>query len=356
MLSQLFHEGEIVRGKVIDQIDPQHAILRFRGHSLLVETRIPLDKGSEGSFRVEASSPKVILKVLPDVLADDLPVNWLKKYLSHDCSIEDLMEGLSGLGRVRVEGFPERVREVFQDFMKLLDAFSLKELSRNPVHLQEMVTRSGLFLENRLKQMLEGELRGGSALLLKDDLKALVLKLNSQLNLVSDSAGFSREDRSVVENLVKGLDQFIQKLELYQILNLTQSDPHGKIFLLLPIWFQNELQFAEMEFSSSHQGSKDSQDPAEETLSILFFLHLPKLGRMSIDVKMKERNIYCLFATSDPEVSKLIDQGIPDLNIRLSRLGFQSHVSVSTETTTPIGPSPINEMGEDLKSLLSIIV
>jgi hypothetical protein len=56
----------------------------------------------------------------------------------------------------------------------------------------------------------------------------------------SDSAAFSREDRSAIENLVKGLDQFIQKLELYQVLNLAQSDPHGKIFLLLPIWFQND--------------------------------------------------------------------------------------------------------------------
>jgi flagellar hook-length control protein FliK len=149
------------------------------------------------------------------------------------------------------------------------------------------------------------------------------------------------------------VDQLVQKLELVQLLNLVQSNPREKIFVLLPVWFENKPQFLELNISLPRQGSKGRE---EESLSVLFLLHLPHLGRMNIEVKMKGTRLYCQFRVTDPEVEKFMDPFLSDLKTRLSSLGFQSHLQLSTEPLTHVSSSLVSEVGEELKSLLSIVV
>ncbi len=357
-LSRLFRDGEVATGKVISQIDAHHVILRFKGHNLLVETHIPLVEQEERMFRIETTSPQVILKLLPEGVASDSPADWLKKYLSYDVPGGDLVEKLSGLWKTDTEAFPTGIRETVQQFLKLLRALSVEDLSQNPAFLREAITRSGLFFENKLKQWGEGDLKETVASLLKGDLKGLLLTLRSQLNsfsspIGSQNGGVQEGELSVIEHLGKGVDQLVQKLELFQLLNLVQSDPQEKIFLLLPLWFENHPQFLELNISLPRQGSKDRE---EGSLSILFLLDLPQLGRMNIDVKMKGKSLYCMFRVTDPEVSKFMDPFLSDLKTRLSGLGFQPYLQLSTEPFNRASSSLINEVGEELKSLLSIVV
>ncbi len=62
--SRLFREGETIAGKVIGQIDARHVVLRLQGQNLLVETDVPLVEHEEKTFQIEATSPRVILKLL----------------------------------------------------------------------------------------------------------------------------------------------------------------------------------------------------------------------------------------------------------------------------------------------------
>jgi hypothetical protein len=291
-------------------------------------------------------------------VASDSPADWLKKYLSYDVPGGDLVEKLSGLWKTDTEAFPTGIRETVQQFLKLLRALSVEDLSQNPAFLREAITRSGLFFENKLKQWGEGDLKETVASLLKGDLKGLLLTLRSQLNSSSplsgsQNGGVQEGELSVIEHLGKGVDQLVQKLELFQLLNLVQSDPQEKIFLLLPLWFENHPQFLELNISLPRQGSKDRE---EGSLSILFLLDLPQLGRMNIDVKMKGKSLYCLFRVTDPEVSKFMDPFLSDLKTRLSSLGFQPYLQLSTGPFNRASSSLINEVGEELKSLLSIVV
>ena len=157
----------------------------------------------------------------------------------------------------------------------------------------------------------------------------------------------------MMEHLGKGVDQLIQKLELVQLLNLVQSNPQEKIFVLLPVWFENQPQFLELNISLPRQGSKSRE---EESLSVLFLLHLPHLGRMNIEVKMKGKSLYCQFRVTDPTVAKFMDPFFSDLKTRLDSLGFQSYLNISTEPLTQVSSSLVSEVGEELKSLLSIVV
>jgi hypothetical protein len=356
--SRIFREGERVTGKVIGQIDAHHAVLRLKGHNLLVETYVPLAGQEEKTFQIEATSPHVILKLLPEGVGNNSPADWLKKYLSYDVPGEDLVEKLSGLWKTDTEAFPPGIRETVRQFLKLLQSFSMEELSQNPDSIREAMTRSGLFFENKMKQWVEGDLNETVASLLKGDLKGLLLKLRSELNttsppIESQKGGVQGGGHSIMELLGKGVDQLIQKLELVQLLNLVQSNPREKIFVLLPVWFENQPQFLELNISLPRQGSKGRE---EESLSVLFLLHLPHLGRMNIEVKIKGKSLYCQFRVTDPEVEKFMDPFLADLKTRLSSLGFQSHLQLSTEPLTHVSSSLVSEVGEELKSLLSIVV
>lgn len=353
IFSRLFREGEVATGKVIGQIDARHVVLRFKGQNLLVETTIPLAEQEEKYFRIEATSPQVILKLLPEGVGRDSPADWLKKYLSHDVPSEDLAQKLSGFWKTDAETFPSGIRETVREFLKLLHTFSLEHLSQNPVALQEAMVRSGLFFENKLKQYVEGDLKATVASLLKGDLKGLLLKLSSQLNSFSGPKDIHSGEQSLIEGLGKGIDQFVKKIELFQLLNLVQSDPQEKIFLFLPLCFANHPQFLELNISLPREGSKGREDG---TFSILFLLHLPQLGRMNIEVKIKGKSLYCLFKVTDPEVSKFMDPFLSDLKTRLDSLGCESHLQLSTEPLTQASSSLISEVGEDLNSLLSIVV
>jgi len=358
VFSRIFRDGETITGKVISQIDAHHAVLRLKGHNLLVETAIPLAEQEEKAFQIEATSPRVILRLLPEQVGNNSPTDWLRRIVSYDVPGEDLVENLSGFWKTNPDAFPSGLRETVRQFLKLLHAFSMEDISQNPDSLREATARSGLFLEHKLKQWAQGDLNETVASLLKGDLKGLLLRLRSELNAValplgSQEGGTQGGDRWMMEGLGKGVDQLIQKLELVQLLNVVQSDPQEKMFLLLPLWFENQSHFLELSLSLSRRGSKGRN---VESFSILFLLHLPHLGKVTIEVNVRGKGLSCQFRVTDPEVSKFIDPLLSDLKTRLDSLGFQSALHLSTEPPSLVSSSLLRELGEEVRSLVSIVV
>jgi flagellar hook-length control protein FliK len=156
-----------------------------------------------------------------------------------------------------------------------------------------------------------------------------------------------------MKDLVKALGQFVDKIELYQLLNLNQADAHGKILLFFPLWVQNNLQFVELNFSFPRQ---DGEAPEKEGLSILFLLHLPEWGRMRIEVRVKGKGLYCSFMVSDPEVKTVLKQALPELSQSLKQAGFEPLLQVSVQSKERIGQSLVPDIEKWADSLLDIIV
>jgi flagellar hook-length control protein FliK len=183
------------------------------------------------------------------------------------------------------------------------------------------------------------------------DLKGLLMKLKSQLNSLLVQNEIS--EPTAMKDLVKGLGQFVDKIELYQLLNLNQADAQGKILLFFPLWVQNNLQFVELNFSFPRQ---DGEAPEKEGLSILFLLHLPDWGRMRIEVRVKGKGLYCSFMVSDPEVKKVLNQALPELSRKLNRAGYEPLFQVSVESMERMGQSLVPDMEKWTDSLLNIVV
>jgi hypothetical protein len=199
--------------------------------------------------------------------------------------------------------------------------------------------------------LIEGQGENSFDSLLEGDLKGLLLKLKAQLNSLIVQNRLP--EPMGIENLFKALDQFVDKIELYQILNLSQADSKENLLLLFPLWVQNHLQFVELNFSFPRQGAATS---AEEESSILFLLHFPDWGRMRIEVRVKEKSLYCSFTVSDPKVKEFLDRALPELSARLHQMGYGVLSHVSVEKPEKIGPSLIPEMDRWLNSLLNLVV
>ena len=360
--SRLFREGETIAGKVIGRIDARHVVLRLQGQNLLVETDVSLVEHEEKTFQIEATAPRVILRLLADRAENRSPEDWLKRVISHDVPGDELVENLSGLWKIDPGAVPSGLREAVRSFVELLHSFSLKDISQTPDSLREAMSRSGLFLEHKMRQWIEGEPNETVASLFKGDLKGSLLKLRPELNSAaapqgSQDSGVHDGDRLTVEQLGKGVEQLIQKLELVQLLNAVQSDPQEKIFMFLPLWFENQPHFLDLSISLPRRGSRGCET---ESCSILFLLHMPQWGRLAIEVVMRGKNLTCQFRVGDPEVSKFIDPLLPGLQTRLDSLGFQSVLHVSKEPLTEsLGQgtsSLISELGEEVTSLVSIVV
>jgi hypothetical protein len=348
-----FQSGEILRGTVIDPVDPLHTLIRIKGEEILVENRaVSLTQGRELTLQVEEIHPKVILKIIPEESLPGARVeSFLMKYLSSDCPLEKLAENLTGLWGISVERMDPEVQGTLKQLFSLLNGFSPLLSPSGPAELQGIVAQSGLFWEAKLRRLIEGQGKESFDSLLEGDLKGLLLKLKAQLNSLIEQKRIP--EPAGIEKWVQALDQFVDKIELYQILNLSQADSKENLLLLFPLWVQNHLQFVELNFSFPRQGAATS---AAEESSIFFLLHFPDWGRMRIEVRVKEKSLSCSFTVSDPKVKEFLDRALPELSARLHQIGYGVLSHVSVEKAEKISPSLIPEMERWLNSLLNLVV
>ena len=348
----LFPLGEVLEGRVIQQIDDRHAVVQFKGHDLLVESDLSLPNEMRGSFRVEATHPCVILKLLPEEGAIDPSIHpWLKSLSSSNLRMDHLFETLSFL---RGDTLPPQVRDTVEQLVTLLGLFSTDpSASLDQKQIQRIVTQSGLFFENRVKGLIETHKEDQIDQLVTEDLKGLVMKLRAQLSSLSPLKNHPDHHPIPVLDFEKDLEQILQGIKGHQIINIHSSDHPGRIFFLLPLWVQNDFQFIEMSLSLSHPEAGRSDSGG---ISLLFLLRMPEWGRLCVEVRMRGKGIYCRFVVSDPEVSAFLDKGFPELLEKLNGMGFQPHLSLSVETDEGMVQDWFGEMEREGASLLDLIV
>ena len=180
---------------------------------------------------------------------------------------------------------PLRMQRTMDRLTALLQGFSIrKPFSLDPEHLQEIVTQGGLFLERKLRDLVETQAEDQYDQIVIGDMKGLLMKLRGQLKSLMALGNHQGEAPLSLKDMVSSLDHLLRKIEGYQLLNLNPSNHPGKIFLLLPLWFQHNLQLVEMNISLPRP---DRDRSASGEHAIFFLLHMPGWGKMSIEVKMK---------------------------------------------------------------------
>ena len=101
---------------------------------------------------------------------------------------------------------------------------------------------------------------------------------------------------------------------------------------------------------------RDSEGTGRKGISILFLLDLPELGKISIEVRVKEKALYCRFSVSDQKASLFLGRHVPELHTRLVRLGFDPQLSLSVDSPEKMTQTFLQEIGGERDPLLNLVV
>ena len=349
----LFRPGDRVPGRVLQQIDAHHFSLQLGSRTVVVESNVSLPLSADLMFRVEETGPRTLLKWIPPESPEDSPtVSFLKRALATDIPLEQLAAKMSHLEKVKWMAPAEK--ETWKQFLHLFHRFSLSELeSRGPHLLEKLFSQSGFFWESKVQQWIEGGRQEPADPLVREDLKGLALKLLDHLKRLAGSSGPESGEAGTLENLKQDLGSFLQKIELYQILNLRPSDSPDRFFLFLPLWLGNQLQFVEFDLSLPREKSAPGKGNG---FSVLFLLNLPDLGKVRIEVQIKEKDLFCRFVVSEGEVSEFLKQALPLLRERLEGLGFQPSLQMTAGPVEMEKEIYLRDLERESQTLLSVVI
>ena len=274
------------------------------------------------------------------------PGAWLKKGLSLDLPLPALSERWGGLAGLAGEALPPAARESWKGLQDLLRGIGGTE----PDSLREGLERSGLFLEAALRRLVEAGPAGRDPSGVGPDVKGLLLKLLGELPAPPEGDDDPGR-RLLLKEVGEAAGDLLHKIELFQGLAMSQSDPGTKALLLLPLFFQERLRFGELclQLPPRREGRGDGGEA-----SLLFLLDLPSLGRVKIDVRMREKELYCVFTLAGGERADGLARALPELAGRLERLGFRSRVSVAQCREEALPSSLVGEMVGESEGMVNI--
>lgn len=348
--------GQILKGKVLGVIDDRHAVLQLKGHDIPVESQIPLQSGMVGTFKVTSLLPQITLKFLPEEGMGGLEIGkGLKALLMADAVEGNFLERLSHLWTLARERVPPSLRETMDRLMGLWTFPSLSgSLAVQSGLMERMILQSGLFFEHLLRGIIEDGRSDQFEARLNGDLKGLLLKLKGQLIAERTSSQFRSHWPNELEELLKGIDHLLKRIEGYQQLSASStSGLEEKAFLFLPVWVNEQLQFIDLCLSLPRSRPEGVEGRG---ISMLFLLHLPEWGRMSIEVRLIGKRLYGQFFFSMEEVALFFNHARTELQEGLARLGFQPEIRIATRTSEKILDHFLTEIKGEERSFLDLLV
>jgi len=345
--------GEILEGTIFDQKEPNYFFIRIKGQDLWVKSQIPLPSEGKISLAVEAVTPQVLLRFLPSPgEGEAIALGELKKILGESVSLENLGEKISVLGRMNLSRLPAEIQKGIQELMTALAQYAPPFLT-DPRTLREKIFHSGLFWENRMRELIQKRENGDFVQASRQDLKGLLLKLKSLLKDATPLEGGSGPILSEAEEGLQALQPYLRRVEAYQLLNQRYGDSSEKWLLLIPLWFGQEMQFLEMSLGFSR---KEAHPSEREVTSLLFLLNLPEMGKIKINVAISKENLFCRFHLAAPSFHKEIRRNLPELENHLRALGFHPSFSVSEDPLNEEKEEILNRLDENGENLLSLVI
>ncbi len=341
----LLFPGDKIQATVLRPVDSDHVLLQFRNRQILAESRVALPRGETLSFLVQEVQPNVVLRVAPlESSREDLISLLLKKGLAAYFTAE------KADGTIPLAAKAGGTRILLPELNALLQ--SLPNAALSPVSvfremLEGSLQGSGLFFENRLRQLVTGGGKETLDQILSGDLKGLLMKAEGNPGTLPSSAQEPQKD------LLGGVERALQKIEFFQLLNVRQEDPAANLFLHLPVWFGEHLRFVEMNLSFPR---KDPSSTEKEGYSLLFLLTLPALGKMKVEARLRDKELFCRMTVSRDGVEETLLGSLPGLEDRLTRLGFRPQIQVVRETEEEINLSWVRDLEGTRDSVFTVRV
>ncbi|MBW1613605.1 MAG: flagellar hook-length control protein FliK [Deltaproteobacteria bacterium] len=298
-------KNEVVEGKVLRLFSSGNVSLLIKGRGVMARSYVPLKEGNILSLKVEETEPIPTLKLLGIKFTDSNAINTSSILLS--AIKENLWR--STFENINHHGLP---KEALSPFKELTHDLSMGLFSRStPKLLWEIIDKSGLNWEAKLRKIFLGKKIGGAAnldKLMQGDLKGLTSRLVAL-----------KEEDGVF------LKRFVSAIKNIQLLNHLGLEQDRKIFIPIPIQFPDGLFTLGQLLIHLGQKEKDGntrKKSDKNPFRIMFLLELSNLGPLRADLSIKGKEIGGRFLITKEEIKFFIKNNIPSLIKKLKDKGF----------------------------------
>ena len=287
------NKGDVVTGKVLDFNRSGQAKLLVKGHQLSAQTTVQLAKGQLAKFRVEQTQPHYVFKVFEGSGMQQNALQWMGSAMQ--ASPFQLMHDLF---QMLEKNHDSPNRKIMLQMVQLFSQIAIKPGdSITPYFLMAFLQRSGLLWESKMKQWTASQKNMSTERfkkLIQQDLKGLTLE--TLKNTPSDSI----EMRS-------GLEQMLEQIEQWQLLNHKSLRENGKMYFMLPLLFDHKLHTGELliDVSDARKGQKD---PSSSMLKASLLLKMSEIGPVKVESVLFQRQLQIDFWVSSQEIVSIFQQ------------------------------------------------
>ena len=310
-----FVEDEVVQGKVIRRIPPNHALLSFGEDQVTARTSVSLREGQIAFFKVAQVSPQCILKLV-EARVGNLPGmhEMLARNALRESPYKSLIEILAPFMRSGEQPALSDLPDMLVRWWRLLSRISFppEQAVRHGQFLKSFIDGSGMIWEHKLRTFLLSKPPFAENLeaLIGNDLKGLALK-----SLVDGSPNKFVSHEAITK--------FVDSIGQFQLLNVSRLEAEGKLYFTMPLQFHDQFGFGELLIDLAEKGEHDTADREDNrVLKVSLLLQMSRLGPVRADVSVFEKAVRVGFLVSEEGTQSLFNNYNGLLKRQLERHGF----------------------------------
>jgi hypothetical protein len=318
--------GEIIPTTVLEKSAGNKYTLAVKNMQIPATSNIPLNVGDKLLVKVNSLQPQIVFNVVENINQNGSVIinENLLQWRANPEALLQTINKLAGFAKLVQTGeLPSAIsRSDAEKLIKLFDNIIFSPHTKNnPLFLKDFISKTGLLLENSLRQLVAGASKGRMEKPLEDNLKVLLLKLSSSVSEVLKNN--SRLDVEVIDRLTKILaftDEALKTIEVKQVLNSVFQDSDNGLVLQVPVALADGFRLVDIVITPEE---KDGQGKSKfSSCSVAVFLDLDILGQIAVIASFREGGVSCVIKCESAEVKDMITNNLDELKHSLAGIGY----------------------------------
>lgn len=319
--------GEVLPTTVLERMADNKYILALKNLRILVTSEIPLNTNEKLMVKVNNLQPQIILNIVTqENQSGETRINEIiRQWRTNPESLLQVVNKVAEFTKLlQTNDLPLKLsKNDMEKLIKLFDNIIFSPRNKNnPLFLKEFVSKTGLLLENTLKQIVDQASRGMKQKPLEDNLKTLLLKLSfTAQEALKDNAKIDSQLMTKLSNINSFTQEALITIETKQVINTFFQDNDKGMLLQVPFALADGFSLADIFISP--EGKNEQGRKEFSSCSVAIFLNLDILGEIMINAGIREGDFNCVIKCSNDQTEEMINDKIDDLRTALSAIGYR---------------------------------
>jgi hypothetical protein len=322
----LFTIGEEVPITVVQRISARHYLVTVKDRVILADSEALLQAGNKLRVRVDQQHPRMVLRILSEsVPPKNIFAQSLRFFRANPQGLlSNMMQTENLLAQAILH--PHMSLLLHDDIHTLLQLIRKLQYSQDSVgnrdYLRDYAAELGMLMESDVKKILltKGE-RGLLNNNMRCGVKGLLRHLAEKLSALLGDDTLPDEIRLPLQQLQASAEKAIETIESQQILNVMLRETENASMLQIPLLFPGGMKLAEVFIQDDDHA--DSPSGAQRSFTMSLLLDLDVLGHMLIELRVRGKELDCLFKCGRETVQTIIFSHLTELQEKLLDLGYR---------------------------------